>query len=222
MIVLIGGEKGGTGKTTLVTNIAAVAVNNEKDVIVVDADKQASASSWSALRDENASVKRVPAVQKFGEKLGHDVLGLSEKYKEIIIDAGGQNSIELRSALTVAHKVFIPVQAGQFDIWTLDVMNSLITQARVFNPNLEAYVVINRAPTTHTSTEVPEVVEVIDDFENLQLGRAVIHERIAFRKAAREGLSVLELQKNDSKACLEIDELYKEVYGVKSVVETAA
>ena len=222
MIVLIGGEKGGTGKTTLVTNMAAMAVNEGRDLIVVDTDKQASASAWSSLRDENENVKRVPAIQKFGEKLGFDIKGLSEKYKDIIIDAGGQNSIELRSALTVARKIFIPVQAGQFDIWTLEVMNNLVTQARVFNTELEAYVVINRGPTNHTSTEVPEVVEVIDDFDQLQLARAVIHERIAFRKAAREGLCVSELSKQDKKACLEIEELYKEIYDVKSIVETAA
>lgn len=222
MIVLIGGEKGGTGKTTLVTNIAAIAVNEGKDFIVIDTDKQSSASSWCALRDENQSAKRVSNIQKFGEKLGQEIRALKEKYEDILIDAGGQNSIELRSALTVADKIFIPVQAGQFDIWTLDVMNNLVAQARIFNPNLSAYVVINRGPTNHTSTEIPEVVSVLDDFENLQLARAVIHERIAFRKAVKDGLGVTELEKKDVKACQEIEELYREIYNVKGVVETAA
>lgn len=222
MIILIGGEKGGTGKTTLVTNIAALAVKEGKDFLLVDTDKQGSASAWCAVRDENETAKRVANIQKFGEKLGHEIKALKEKYANILIDAGGQNSIELRSALTVADKIFIPVQAGQFDIWTLGVMNSLVNNAQVINPNLQAYVVINRGPTNHTSTEVPEVVEVLDDFENLNLARSVIHERIAFRKAAKEGLGVTELSRLDLKACSEMEELYKEIYNVKGIVETAA
>lgn len=218
MIILIGGEKGGTGKTTLVTNIATIAVNEGKDLIVVDTDKQSSASSWCAVRDENETAKRVPNMQKFGEKLGLEIKNLEAKYGDILIDAGGQNSIELRSALTVANKIFIPVQAGQFDIWTLEVMNNLVTQARIFNPSLLAYVVINRAPTNHTSTEVPDVVTVIDEFDSLQLARTVIHERIAFRKAVKEGLGVTELEKKDMKACSETKDLYKEIYNVKDII----
>lgn len=222
MIILIGGEKGGTGKTTLVTNISALSVKDEKDFLLVDTDKQGSASAWCALRDEHATAKRVANIQKFGEKLGHEIKALKEKYGDILIDAGGQNSIELRSALTVADKIFIPVQAGQFDIWTLGVMDSLINSVQIINPDLQAYVVINRGPTHNTSTEVSEVIEILDDFANLKLAKTVIHERIAFRKAAKEGLGVTELFKPDSKACLEMEELYRELYNVKSIVETAA
>jgi chromosome partitioning protein len=40
MIALIGGEKGGTGKTTLATNLAAKRVLAGRDVLLVDADAQ--------------------------------------------------------------------------------------------------------------------------------------------------------------------------------------
>ena len=42
MIILIGGEKGGTGKTTLATNLATMHALNGKDVLLVDTDKQFS------------------------------------------------------------------------------------------------------------------------------------------------------------------------------------
>jgi chromosome partitioning protein len=47
MLVLIGGEKGGVGKTTLTLNLATMRARAGKDVLLVDADKQASANLWA-------------------------------------------------------------------------------------------------------------------------------------------------------------------------------
>ena len=51
-IILIGGEKGGTGKTTLAVNIAAARARDGHDVLLVDTDPQGSASYWAAAREE--------------------------------------------------------------------------------------------------------------------------------------------------------------------------
>jgi chromosome partitioning protein len=40
MIILIGGEKGGTGKTTVATNLSACLASAGRDVLLVDADRQ--------------------------------------------------------------------------------------------------------------------------------------------------------------------------------------
>src|SRR5258708_2604751 len=119
MIILIGGEKGGTGKTTLSTNLAAYMVKNELDVLLIDTDKQGSASAWCAVRDENTEVLRVPCMQKFGNSLIKEIKDLSTRYTNIIIDAGGRDSVELRAAMTIADKMYIPIQASQFDVWTI-------------------------------------------------------------------------------------------------------
>ncbi len=52
MIVLVGGEKGGTGKTTLAINLAALRAIRGRDVLLVDTDPQGSASGWVLTRDE--------------------------------------------------------------------------------------------------------------------------------------------------------------------------
>ena len=67
---------------------------------------------------------------------------LATRYQDIIIDAGGRDSVELRAAMVVAHKAFVPIQASQFDIWTLGRMNDLVVTAQGFNPDLRAWVVI--------------------------------------------------------------------------------
>src|SRR5687768_4900624 len=51
MIILIGGEKGGSSKSTLATNVAVVRALAGHDVLLLDTDTQGSASLWSQLRD---------------------------------------------------------------------------------------------------------------------------------------------------------------------------
>ena len=51
-----------------------------------------------------------------------------------------------------------------------------------------------------------------EGFQHLGLISSVIRDRIAFRKSARDGLSVAEL-KQDKKATEEMNKFFKEVYG---------
>ena len=214
MIVLVGGEKGGTGKTTIVTNLAAMRMQQINEILLIDTDKQGSASSWASVRDQNTEIKRVLSVQKFGNTINNEIRALHTKYNDILIDAGGQNSQELRASMLVAEKMYIPIQAGQFDVWTLGLMDQLISQVKTFNPHLKAMVLINRASTNPSTTEIEEIFQVMSEFENLTLSAAILKERIAYRKAAKEGLSVVELNKQDPKATDEMQFLYNEIYDI--------
>ena len=51
MIILIGCNKGGAGKTTTATNLAVGLAIKGKDVCIVDADPQRSAARWYQDRD---------------------------------------------------------------------------------------------------------------------------------------------------------------------------
>lgn len=212
MIVLIGGEKGGTGKTTIATNLAAMRAIKKHDVLLVDTDKQGSASAWSDIRDFHNIKIRVPNVQKFGSNLASDIRDFKNRYEDIIIDAGGRDSVELRAAMTIADLMYVPVQASQFDIWTLSIINDLVSQAKGFNPHLTPYILINRATTNPVVNEVEESRSVLHDFENLKLSSLILKERISYRKAAKNGLAIVELDKSDSKAITEITKLYNEVF----------
>lgn len=212
MIILIGGEKGGTGKTTVVTNIAAMRMQQVDEILLIDTDKQGSASAWASVRDQNTQIKRILSVQKFGNTINNEIRALHTKYNDILIDAGGQNSQELRASMLVAEKMYIPIQAGQFDVWTLGLMDQLVSQVKTFNPDLKAMVLINRSSTNPSTTEIEEIFQVMSEFDNLTLSAAILKERIAYRKAAKEGLSVVELSKQDPKATDEMQFLYNEIY----------
>jgi chromosome partitioning protein len=208
-IILIGGEKGGTGKTTLATNLAALRALAGRDVLLVDTDIQASASFWSQTRDEASIRPRVACIQKFGKGLQAEVQDLARRYQDIVIDAGGRDSVELRAALVVAQRSFIPIQPSQFDIWTLGRMDELVKTAEGFNPNLHAWVVISRVSTNPSVTEGTEAQEILADFEHLRLSKAIIRDRIAYRKAARDGMCVADA---DPKAVEEVKALFDEVF----------
>lgn len=211
MIILIGAEKGGTGKTTLATSLAAMRTNDGHDVLLLDTDPQGTATYWNRLRDQTQAPK-ITCVQVFGE-VDREIRKLASKYDEIIIDAGGRDSEELRSSILVAHKIYIPLQPSQFDIWTITQMAKIVERGKTFNRDLQAYILLNLASTHPYAKEIEEVQETIKEanFKCLQLSPVVIKKRNAFQKAASQGLSVTELE-NESNAVAEITKLYKEIY----------
>ncbi|MGZ8942797.1 MAG: AAA family ATPase [Methylobacter sp.] len=214
MIVLIGGEKGGTGKTTLATNLAAMRALAGRDVLLLDTDPQGSANYWAQSRDEEKITPRVACIQKFGKGIPTEVKDLATRYDDIIIDAGGRDSVELRSSMVIAEKVYIPIQPSQFDIWTLGQMDELVETARGFNPGLQARVIISRSSTNPSVRESDQAGQLlVADFPNLDLANVAIRDRIAYRKAAKDGLAVTELSPKDSKAVEEMETFYKEVFG---------
>ena len=213
MIVLIGGEKGGVGKTTLAVNLAAMRSRSGHDVLLIDADKQASANLWAGIRQEDSSARPVPCVQKRGKGLDADIRDLAARYEDVVIDAGGQDSVELRAALTVAHLAVFPIQPSLFDAATLETLAELVAQAQGFNSGLVAAVVINRASTNPRVKEADDARDLIAAYSDLHLLEALLRDRIVFRKTARDGLCVLEADHRNPPAEAEMDALYREVFG---------
>jgi len=210
-IILFGGEKGGTGKSTLATNYAVALARGGRDVLLVDTDRQGSVDNWAAIR--GGDLPRVHCIQKFQDVAGA-VRDLQGRYDEIVIDAGGRDSRELRSAMVVANAMFIPVKASQFDLWTMERLDQLVDMTLGLNPKLKAWAVISMAPTHPGIREEAEARDLLEGFVNVRLATSVIRERKAYREATATGRGVLEL--SNQKAVAEIEEFAKEVsYGIQ-------
>ena len=212
MVILIGGEKGGPGKTTIATNIAAMRTEKSNDLLLIDTDKQPTASYWCSLREDHHVSPRVANIQKFDKTVRTETLELKTKYEDIVIDAGGRDSPELRGALLVAEKAIFPLRPSQFDLWTLGRMNTLVETAQEFNECLQAFIVINQASPNPAVKEVQEARDLISEFANIRLLKTILCERIVYRRAAIQGMAVTEYKPEDSKAIEEITHLYEEVF----------
>lgn len=95
MILLIGCEKGGAGKSNIGGNLGVWAALKGVDTIVLDADPQGSAAKFIARRNE-AGLPVVHCVQKTGDVFA-TAKDLAQRYQLVIIDAGGRDSKELRT-----------------------------------------------------------------------------------------------------------------------------
>lgn len=213
MIVLFGGEKGGAGKTTLATNIASFRTSKQAETLLVDTDRQSTSSFWCSVREESGVVPRVSSIQKYEKAVRTEVKELNKKYTDIIIDAGGRDSPELRGALLVCNKAIFPLRPSQFDLWTLSRLNVLVETAKEINEELEAYVVVNMASPNPNVKEAEDMKELVKEFTQLGMMRTVIYERIVYRRAAVDGMGVVEYKPEDTKATQEILNLYEEIYG---------
>jgi len=212
MIVLIGGEKGGPGKTTIATNIAAMRTNEIEDVLLVDTDRQPTSSYWCSMREDKGIKPRVASIQKYDKAVRTEISELKKKFSDIIIDAGGRDSPELRGSLLVCDKAIFPLRPSQFDLWTLGRLNTLVEVALEINDNLKAYVVINQSSPNPAVREAEEMKEFLSEFENIKLLKTILCERIVFRRAALNGMAVTEYKPEDIKANEEMNSLYQEIF----------
>ena len=215
MIVLIGGEKGGTGKTTIATNLVVERTNEIADVLLVDADRQMTASYWCSIREQKEITPRISNIQKYGATIKVETKALSKKYQDIIIDTGGRDTPELRAGLLVADIFVAPLRPSQFDLWTLSKVNSLVEEVLSINENLKSYILLNQCSTNPSVKELREAKELLKDFKFLALMNTALCERIAFRKAAICGKSVSECLQDDGKAIAEFKAVYNELYHLK-------
>lgn len=213
MIITVGGTKGGGGKTTIATNLAVMRADKGHDVLLVDADDQGTASNFTSLRNSTLKEEgaRYTSVRLLGEELIHSYRSLRDKYEDIIIDAGGRDTDSHRAGLGIADVALIPFQPSSFDVWELGKASKVVREARVLNEKLQAYTLINMADPRGTDNE--EAAEYAEDIEGLKFIPVPIVTRKAFRRAAAQGLSVIEIKPQDPKAIEEIQALYDFTFG---------
>ena len=193
MIILVGGEKGGSGKSCLAQNLAVYLQQKKRDILLLDADPQGTTTDWIKERDENSDLRNIPSVQASGN-IRQVLDDLSRRYQDIVIDAGGQDSEALRSAMTIATHMLLPFRPKRRDLKTLVHVEQLIKLAKAVNPELVTKAVITQCPTLPSQAQrILDAKDVYDD-------------------ADENGLSVFEVD-SDPKAKAEIERIVIEFLG---------
>ena len=211
MILMVGGEKGGVGKTTLATHLAVARKAKGGSVVLIDADGQGTSSMWNDARKEK-DVPSIPCVSLRGGKVHVELKELAGHYGDVIVDTGGADSQEFRSALLAADTLLMPLRPGSFDFWTLMKMSDVVKMADTFNEGLRAAICLSQVPPTARDRARREAAEIVAEMPRFKLLNAMIVFRAAFNHCAGEGLCVEEMPQRDAKACTEISYLHREVF----------
>ena len=216
MIIVVGGIKGGSGKTTVATNLSVLRAKKGRDVLLVDADDQETATDFTQLRNEKLDGKAgYTSIKLTGSALRTQVQRLTGKYDDILIDTGGRDTTSQRAALTVADLLLIPFVPRSFDIWTLERVAALVLEMQPANPKLRAFSFINRADPRGQDNN--DAAEVLKETTGIHFIDVVIGTRKAFGNAAAEGLAITELKVPDTKAIEEIMMLYKYLFDTEKI-----
>jgi chromosome partitioning protein len=216
MIIVVGGIKGGSGKTTISTHLAAIRSYKKKDVLLIDADDQETSYDFSTLRNGlEENYPQYTCIKLTGKSVRTEVLKLSDKFSDIIIDTGGRDTISQRAALSIADILLIPFVPRSFDLWTLDNVSEIIEEIKQINPSIQAFAFLNRADAR--GIDNTDAQKCIKETNNIKMIEPVICHRKAFGNAAAEGKSVLELKNQDTKAVYEINSLYNFIFNLDPI-----
>ena len=209
MIVLIGSQKGGCGKSTIAVNVATELARSGHDVVLVDSDRQSTAATWAQDREEFDDLPRVSCVQKY-ENISSTLLDLNTRYDYVVVDAAARDSRELRTGMAVADLLLVPFRPSQPDLDTLSHLSDVITAARDLNDKLAVHALLTMVPTNPQIREVQEAREYMSNYPAIAPLNAMIRDRKIYRDAMAAGRGVSEMK--NPKARQELHQLMKELF----------
>lgn len=200
-VIAVLNQKGGSGKTTISTNLARSFQLAGNDTLLIDSDPQGSSMDWYAAHKDN------PVEVDFIPKpiLESKIRKIKKDF--VIIDGAPQASDLAISAILASNLVIIPVTPSPYDIWASEDLINLVKQRiQITKGKLRAALVISRAIK---NTKIgKEVVDILKGYE-LPILTARTHNRIIYSNSAMSGQTVFD-EIPQGEASQEINAIMKE------------
>ncbi len=200
--------KGGAGRSTIATNLAAVLAKDAKTVLIDCDMPQGTSMSWYALRSTDSRAERLSlATARDHKELVEIIQGLNPANDYIVLDAPPRIAEITRVMLMLSDLLIIPLGASAAEIWATTDLLATIEEAKGKRPQLDYRILWNRYRSyTKSAKELSSAVHTELDAPEL---RTKLGYRVSYADALAYGLSVIEW--HDKTAKDEIQNLGAEV-----------
>src|SRR5690554_6559431 len=132
MIICVGGQKGGSGKSCLAQNLSVALAELGRKVLLIDTDPQRTSSDWADQRKDSAAKNQIKH-QAMSGNITDTALTLAESGFDLVIDCGGRDTVELRSAMAICDLFLIPTRPKRRDLKTLGHVSELVEEIQINN-----------------------------------------------------------------------------------------
>jgi len=180
-------QKGGSGKTTLATNLARAFQLGGHSTEILDADPQRTANVWARLQQEESGLPTVTPTT--ASSIEADVEAASSSI--VVVDgAPALDTLNVR-AVKLSDLVLIPVRASGPDVWSGEGLLDLIETRRekAGGQPRGAFVVCQQIARTNLASEIGGVLATY----SLPTLDARTGHRIAYAEALSSGTTVLDM-----------------------------
>lgn len=208
-IIALLNEKGGTGKSTVATNMATALHRSGKKTVLLDADPQGTARDWRAASPEDADLPPVLAADR-PQLLAAALSGVGADF--VVIDSPAKAESMSAAIVKQAHIALLVIQPSGADVWASGAAVKLIQARRDAGGTIDAAFLVNRASGTTKLSKLIRGGEW-NQYEDIEQLEATIGNRTAFATAMTDGVSVYDLA--DQKAQAEVSAVIQELEAAK-------
>ena len=188
--ILVLNPKGGSGKSTIATNVACYFAMQGKNVTLADCDPQGSSQDWLAVRPENRDKINCAALEK-------DRLEIPQKTEVLVMDTpAGVTDKRLSKFLSQAQTMVMPVIASPIDMRAAErFLDELFSLKGTVNNKIKIATVANRV---REDTLIAAKLEHYLTHIKLPNGKklpfmTMLRSSQNYVRAAEQGLGVFEL-----------------------------
>ncbi len=218
MIIAISQRKGGSGKTTLSICLACELKTRGHSTLIIDADPQATISDWRGMSEDPLDPKLPSVLALPNDTLHQSILvdGVAQGFDFVIIDCPPALGAITRSALIASDVCLLPTRPNPADIWALDGMLELISEAQKCNERLRGgWIVATQKPFRSKGAELGEEYLVgLSEREGIEIFSGGMFNRVTYPNSLLLGSSPA-LYDPQSKAAHEVkvitDELLERI-----------